>query len=690
MLAVIAASALAADPPKSEAFDAVLKLLDEVSSKIKEENSTEIKTWNKFATWCQETKSEKTDAISTGTDAIQTLTANRAQWSSDNEIRQTSIETLTGQISDLETEKKESVKTRAADSTTYSKNSKDMQDAIAGLDKSLEEMKAKKSVSLLQGSFRRTVHAAAVLASSLGLKAGKAFDVDSATDDDFSYQGIIDMLEELQTNFRDSKNEADLKEAKAVSAHNLAVQALDNLVKDKKQELEEKSALLASTSKNMAQAKQELMESEKTLKDDQTYLNETQEMCDAKNTTFQQRQAMREEEAAALLQAISILEETANGTTNKSAPVLVEIAAVRLQDPQILAEAAAEAMELEKPRVALIETEEKHARPGNLRRNGRSIASDEQSKSRDDIAVLLSKTAEKLHSSSLAELVEKVKTDPFKQIKALIASMISKLQSQASESQSKKAYCDKEIGEAETHRDTSSAKVTKDNTALTATTARRDKLVEELMAINLTLVSLDKRESEANQIRSEEANESQQAIEEARLAKQGVESALEVVSSFYSEAKKAKPAALLSQPSKDAPDFKDEAYSGDQASSTGIIGMLEVLRDNFERTISETKSEEKEAEAEQRKLLEDIAVSRSENNEAKRVKTQFRLDAEDELSELSTSLEQATASMKSALVQLSALESECGIGANYEARKAARAEEIESLKEAITIFDELL
>jgi len=539
-------------------------------------------------------------------------------------------------------------------------------------------------VSLLQGSFRRTVHAAAVLANSLGLKAGKAFNVDSATDEDFSYQGIIDMLEELQTNFRDSKNEADLKEAKAVSAHNLAVQALDNLVKEKKQELEEKSALLASTSKSMAQAKQELTESENNLKDDQTYLNETQEMCDAKNNTFQQRQAMREEEAAALLQAVSILEETANGTTNKSAPVLVEIAAVRLQDPQILAEAAAEAVEIEKPRLALIEKEEKHVRPGNLRRNGRSIASDEHSKSREDIAVLLSKTAEKLHSSSLAELVEKVKTDPFKQIKDLISGMISKLQSQASESQSKKAYCDKEIGEAETKRDTSSAKVTKDNTALTATTARRDKLVEELLAINLTLVTLDKRENESKEMRSDEANESAEAIEEAKLAKQGVQSALEVISSFYSKAK-AKPAALLS-----APDFKDEAYSGDQASSTGIVGMLEVLRDGFERTISETKSEEKEAEAEQLKLLKDISVSRSENKEAKRVKTQFKLDAEDELSELSTSLEQASASMKSALVQLSALEAECGAGANYEARKASRAEEIESLTSAIKIFDELL
>jgi len=360
---------------------------------------------------------------------------------------------------------------------------------------------------------------------------------------------------------------------------------------------------------------------------------------------------------------------------------------VRLQDPQILAEAAAEAVELEKPRIALIEKEE-NVRPGNLRRKGRS-ASDEQSKSREDIAVLLSKTAEKLHSSRLAELVQKVETDPLKQIKELISSMISKLQSQASESQSKKAYCDKEIGEAETHRDTSSAKVTKDNTALTATTARRDKLVEELLDVNLTLVSLDKRESEAKELRSEEANESQQAIEEAKLAKQGVESALDVISSFYSKAKKAKPAALLSQ-SENAPDFKDEAYSGDQASSTGIVGMLEVLRDNFERSISETRSEEKEAEAEQRKLLEDIAASRSEKKEAKRVKTQFRLDAEDELSELSTSLKQATASMKSALVQLSALETECGIGANYEVRKAARAEEIESLKSVIKIFDELL
>eukprot|EP00441_Pelagodinium_beii_P044159 CAMPEP_0197651840 /NCGR_PEP_ID=MMETSP1338-20131121/34079_1 /TAXON_ID=43686 ORGANISM="Pelagodinium beii, Strain RCC1491" /NCGR_SAMPLE_ID=MMETSP1338 /ASSEMBLY_ACC=CAM_ASM_000754 /LENGTH=688 /DNA_ID=CAMNT_0043226581 /DNA_START=97 /DNA_END=2163 /DNA_ORIENTATION=+ len=678
------------EPKKSAAFDAILKLLEDTSAKIEKENYTEVKTWNKFATWCSETKSEKTEAIATGEAAIQSLTAGIAQSKSETEIAESDITALEGDISDLGEQKKAAAKARKTELASYSENNKDVQDAIAGLDKALEEMKAKKSASLLQqGSFSRTVRAAAVLASSLGLKAGKALDVD--TDEDFSYQGILDMLEELQKNFRDSKNEADLKEAKAVSAYNLAVQARENMLKDKKQELDEKKALVASTATSMAQAKRQLSEAEKMLTDDETYLNETKDMCGAKNQTFQQRQAMREEEAAALLQAVSILEETANGTAaDTSGPVLVEIAEIRVRDPEILAEAAAEAVELEsseKPRIALIEKEVK-SKPGNLRRQGLSpaVADDEQSKKREDIAALLSKTAEKLHSSRIAELVTKVRTDPLKTIKDMISKMIAKLQSQASESQTQKAFCDKEIGEAETKRDTSSAKVTKDNTALSATTARRDKLAEELVAINLTLVSLNKKENESTEIRAEEANESAEAISEAKAAVQGVESALQVISGFYS---KAKDVALLGQPSKDAPESEDDAYAGDQAGSKGIIGMLEVLRDNFKRTITETKSQEEEAADEHRKLLEEISVSRAENTEAKRVKIQFKLDAEDEISQLDTSLEQATASMKSALVQLSSLETECGIGANYDKRKAARAEEIEDLKAVIKIFDDL-
>lgn len=207
--------------------------------------------------------------------------------------------------------------------------------------------------------------------------------------------------------------------------------------------------------------------------------------------------------------------------------------------------------------------------------------------------------------------------------------------------------------------------------------------------------------TKADSVRKEEAEESATKVSDAKDAISGIKQATQVLSAFYAKGKEAKVESLAQQTAEDVPDAgfdNGEAYKGAQASSTGILGTLEVIQSGFERAISETQALEEKAIKEHslhdrdfgRELTGDIDVSSAEKDKALKVKTQSQIETAEEMSQQTSALKKETSTMKSALVELAALEEECGIGASYEQRKAARKEEMKVLKDAISIFNTLI
>merc|ERR1719181_2769490 len=100
-------------------------------------------------------------------------------------------------------------------------------------------------------------------------------------------------------------------------------------------------------------------------------------------------------------------------------------------------------------------------------------------------------------------------------------------------------------------------------------------------------------------MRDEEKEENEGTITEAQEGKEAVEKAIKVLKEFYDKAKDNK-VLMQKGPADDMPDagFKPgEAYKGAQGASGGILGMLDVIKSDFERTISVTDKAEKEAAA---------------------------------------------------------------------------------------------
>merc|ERR1719277_1445098 len=123
-------------------------------------------------------------------------------------------------------------------------------------------------------------------------------------------------------------------------------------------------------------------------------------------------------------------------------------------------------------------------------------------------------------------------------------------------------------------------------------------------------------QAEAEKNRKEEKAENANTVSEAKAGLAAVNMATDILDKFYKTSAKAKVDLSLAQgPLDDAPDagFEiGEAYKGAQAESGGIVGMLEVIQSDFERTISETKKAEKIAAKEHLDFMTDTGKSLAE------------------------------------------------------------------------------
>jgi len=424
-----------------------------------------------------------------------------------------------------------------------------------------------------------------------------------------------------------------------------------------------------------------------------------------------QRVSTRTEEMAALGQAITIMtqamapKKAALLAQSDDIPLLYDVATVAAASPTVLASAENEADAIESQDgdfnmpVAFLQ------RRNDIARHKPHVSKMEELKFERQRQALLQFLTDKamLTKSSrfvmLAQSVENSRSgDVFDKIKEMIANLIANLQKQAQESQTKKAYCDKSISESSVKRDTAAKKVLDYNNEMVAGEARRDTLTEEITLLAKEIADLNATKTNATNIRNQEKSQSDASIDESETALEGVRQAIAVLKAFYGKAKDKKvqkPALALedASPAKDAPDagFKNmEANTGAQSAATGIFGMLEVIESDFVRAIQETKTSEQEAEAVFKKLCDETEVSTTQKKEAIKTKTQFKSETLDKLSNDQSNMKTQNGVLISALNELAALDKECGAGAGYNERKAAREMEIKQLKDAIAFFDGFL
>merc|ERR1719389_1290181 len=125
--------------------------------------------------------------------------------------------------------------------------------------------------------------------------------------------------------------------------------------------------------------------------------------------------------------------------------------------------------------------------------------------------------------------------DPFAKVKGLITDMISTLESEAEEDASQKAYCDKEMGEANAKKDDLTAESEKLSTKIAQDKAASTKLKEEVATLQKELAEMAKAKAEADKLRAEEKATYEKNSAEMKMGIEGVKKALSVLKEYYAK-----------------------------------------------------------------------------------------------------------------------------------------------------------
>jgi hypothetical protein len=281
--------------------------------------------------------------------------------------------------------------------------------------------------------------------------------------------------------------------------------------------------------------------------------------------------------------------------------------------------------------------------------------------------------------------------DPFAKIKQLIQELIERMLQEAANEATQKAWCDKATSAAEQKRTYAAEKIAELNAQMAELEALRDKLTEELEVLGKEVKELKDARKEAEDIRKKEKADNEETVRDAQIGMEAVQAAKDIVDKFYKTMAKNTVSLAQQSPADDAPDagFDNmEAYTGLQGESTGIIGMMEVLESDFQRTITETEKAEAEAEQEFLEFMTETGKSLAEKETAHTQKDKEKTTAVEELSTAEDDLVTNNEVLQTSIKELLELKKACiDTGMTYDERKAAREEEIEALKKALCILD---
>jgi len=661
----------------------VTQLVEGLKAEIEAEGKAEASSYNKFACFCRDRTMSLSGDITGGQDRIDELSADIESKTADKAEK--SDQLLEGQ------RKKEGLAAKldaetgrcAKEEAEYQASDMDISKAITSLNGAISAVERKKPSTGLV-AVRQTVKRSLALAEAMKLvddgpqwtQAVALLQSSATVDPDdpaykFHSQGILDILNKMLKEFRTKKAEADAERAKAKQICTDTMGGLADEIKSTSAAIDLLDGQIEKLGEEIGSARRSLVEENTQLKDGKLYMEDLTKMCEQRAKDWDQRSSMRADELAALGKALEALKGTIAENEVANERAFVQQAGPEVTAPSLLQESRAS-------KVRLARVLQHRAAESDLDRRQRASS-------------MLQAEAGRLGSSALSAVARRVAADPFVKVKGLLQDLVERLLQEATDEATKKGFCDTELGKAKKDRTYRKEEATKLAGSIRVLEAKQDELELEIEQLGEAIEGLQADLAKAVQLRDEERKENLEAIRRGKEGHKAVAQAILILKTFYAKAGRA---TVLAQNKAspvdehtDGPGF-DGAYNGKQAASDGIIGMMEVLQSDFQRTIDSTTQEEEESSA---KFVE---YERASKADIAGKTTKKELDQEDlestrkkitlKTSDLKTTMDL----LDSALKRLEELRPTCiDTGMSYSDRVEKREDEIGALKRALCILD---
>jgi len=697
----------------------VVTLLEDLKTKVEDEGQKEAATYDTFACFCKDTTKTKSTSITTGQDSIDRLSADIQADTASRQTKSTELMERKKKQEDLASDLSDTQARCLTEMAEFEAAIADLSKGIRSLTKAINALKTSKP-SLI--SVREAVHDGLALADALGLvvkskrPAVEAFlqgGVDPSNPGyKFHSEEIITTLEKLKTDFTTKQTSTQSEWDKAKASCDQLKLDLSNQMASNSASMTTLEQDIAGLLSKIATDRESLVNAESLLQDDQLYLKDLTEQCEARAKDWDQRSQMRADEVKALTAALAILKDGANGAKSvqeldavnkramlqrpRPAGAAATAPGARAVDTIAATDAAGGATKAGVPSLLqeVAVQSEGHAR--GLRGGQHSAAvsvhsatlSAEETAQRRAASLLHSEGA-RLGSGMLTALASQTAADPFAKVKTLIQRLIERLLAESTQEATKKGFCDTEVGKATKKRDFRLADTKKLSAELGQLNAKKDTLEAEIGQLNTSIANL---RSTLNSTEVQRAADRTQNLDAIKTAKEGlaaVGEAIKILKIFYSQASKASALMQASPVAADSPGAGFEgSYTGAQEGSVGVIKMLEVIESDFDRTIRTTEASEAAAAA------AFVDFDRTSRTDLSGKETNLQLNQEELLSTTNaiaqalTDLQAAQDLLDAALKTLEDLKPMCvDTTMSYAERKAKREEEIAALKKALCFLD---
>jgi hypothetical protein len=669
-----------------------VQLLESLLSKAKAEKHEEQVQYAGFKQFCDDVTLEKQTALSKADESIESLQAHIQKFDAETERLGMEISKHSSDIGGWTNDSHAAAAVREVELSDYTAMHRNYTESLEALTQAISFMKQ-------QAYDRPAVGSAAAAAAALqlnekvpllpreGQRAIAAFLARSSKDPDdtdigpfeppadaykFRSTDIVAMLEKLKEAFKGKKADLESDEVARRHAHITLMQDLKQSVDGAETSISKKTKYQTKAKLDSTNAAAELEDTKATRADDAAYLDELTASCQKKGADFNSRQQLRDEEIVALTKAVELLSgQAVANVTEKHLP-----------------KAAAASALLRMNRTASLVQIRQHSQ----------LKLPEADK-RERVAALLLAASQRLGSRVLSNIAAEARTsvDPFAKVKLLIEELLQRLLAETGEEAEHKGWCDKELATNEHTRKTKTEEIDILMAETDALDAAIEILKNELNELQTALDDLDADVAKEVEIRTAEKAENEKTITEAKEAQAAVAEAILVLKDFYTKAAKATSfeqqgiAGMHQRQPADAPAiFDDTPYQGLQGESGGVLGMMDVIQSDFVRLERDTATAETTAAAEHEKFMEASAITKTQKETDQKHKEAEKTSKESELLDKRSTLETTQKELAAAQDSYEKLKPACiDTGMTYDDRKTRREEEIEALKEALNILEEM-
>eukprot|EP00747_Dinoflagellata_sp_TGD_P141191 gnl/TRDRNA2_/TRDRNA2_176096_c12_seq25.p1 gnl/TRDRNA2_/TRDRNA2_176096_c12~~gnl/TRDRNA2_/TRDRNA2_176096_c12_seq25.p1 ORF type:complete len:724 (+),score=221.38 gnl/TRDRNA2_/TRDRNA2_176096_c12_seq25:107-2278(+) len=689
----------------------VIELLKKLSAQTAEEGKEEAKQYDEFACFCKEQAELKTAQIEKSNAKIEHLNAKIKQLDGERQVLDSDIGDLSTEISKIEEEIKKVSDQMGLDQENYAIEAKDIEDAISAIVRAADAIRNSKK-NLKGDSKPHLAELKATVAhmlkdisnASLLEEESHALDMLAEHHDpgvvyDLKANDIINgFLRPLERTFRKNKAQRDTEWFQTKHSYETKLLGLANKKHFAELEKRQKSALRESLVAELQAAKEEVAEESTAKSADDEFRKALTDRCETKSKDFDQRSSTRADELKALSEATEVLEKGAKpnyGANAKLAEFMQQsghwLWLGRSTDTSVDSAASQQPL--------LLDHASTPAKPASFIQlggiNSRSAQATQKALN------MLQSAAASIHSPLLSILAVKVQlgADHYVKVRGLIRDLIETLKKAAEAEAQSKGFCDKHILQATGTRDDATMAIEEKAADIKKGQAKMAQLLDDIRDLDQAVAGNKKATLETTELWAKEKAGIALTLEMATQGKTSVEFALGLLSQFYGISVNYGLVEIGYVPPKSdregktVEDYTPESFSGEykgkHSSAKGIMGLLEVIHSDFQRTIDAMQKADEQKQAD----VDAFQAKIEADNKAKSAE-RAKKDAEvsvikDEIVTLMDNKKDAEKKLDTALEELQKLTSMCVNGEEtFAQRKQKREQEIKALREALQILIE--